>query len=210
MEFQEFEGTIKDDDESVFGPAVELEASVTFSESSLMSLSRKKQEYLSAAAQEEVSDEEVIQALGEEIQNSIEIIFNRIGPDFPPEGLYEQVNQDQWKQKSIEDYYAEYSDLLNDLTADMDSIPSIPGLYFDFLLAASKSDTHDIPAEPIVGEILSQHIETIRIEQQSREGVSKLKSELESKGINPRTASSVAKSMDDYIKSDAELQNGTD
>jgi len=204
IEFEEFEGEMGE--ERQFGPDVDLEARISFDNAQLMQLAEKKRDYLEAARQEEVSDAEVIEAVSEDIRTSIQIVLNRVGYDTPPEGLYKRINEDQWKKEDTDDYYQRYQDLLRDLTEDMDGIPSIPGLYRPFLFAVSESEEYELPPEGAVDDILSAHIDSMRAEKESRAGVSKLKRELESRGVNARTAASVANSMDDYLKTDKELE----
>lgn len=204
IEFADWDGEISE--ERDFGPIVDLEAQVSFDEAQLMQLAAKKRDYLEAARQEEVSDEDVVDALAEDIATSFQIVLNRVGYDVPPEGLYKRINEEQWKQEETEEYYSRYQDLLREITADMDDIPSIPGLYRPFLFKVVQSDDHELPPEGAVDDILSEHIDSMRAEQNSREGVSKLKQELESRGVNARTAASVAQSMEDYLKTDKELE----
>lgn len=205
MEFEEFDGEIVEDNGRL-GPIVELEGRVSFDSAQLAQLAQKKRDYLEAARQEEVDDGEVVDALAEDIANSIDIVFNRVGYDVPPEGMYKRINDTQWKGEETEEFYSQYKDLLWEVTEDMDGIPSIPGLYRPFLFAVSESDDYELPPEGAVDDILSEHIDSMRAEKNSRAGVSKLKRELESKGVNARTAASVANSMEEYLKTDKELE----
>lgn len=204
MEFEEFDGELGED--RGLGPEVSLSAQVTFDGAHLAQLARKKQDYLEAARQEDVSDEEVLDELAEDVATAMDIIFNKVGPDYPDEGVYKKINQDQWQKTESTDYYKSYRELLWELTEDIDGVPSIPGLYREFLFAVAESDNHDLPPEGVVEDILSEHIDSIRAEEESRAGVSKLKKELESRGMYPRGAASTAKSLDDFLKSDAQLR----
>lgn len=204
MEFTEFDGKIED--EGRFGPMIELSADVEFDSGMLSQLFVKKKDYLEAARQEEVSDEEVLDEVAADIATAMDIIFNKVGSDYPEEGVYKKINQDQWQKTQTENMYPKYRELLWEVTDEMgDGIPSIPSLYRPFLFAVATSDNHELPPEGVVEDILSTHIDSVRSEQKSRKGVSKLKQELEGRGMNPRSAASVAKSMEKYLKSDAEL-----
>lgn len=204
MEFEEFEGDLGE--ENSFGPEVNLSARVSFDGAHLAQLARKKRDYLEAARQESVSDEEVLDSLAHDVADAMDIIFNKVGYDAPDEGVYKKVNSDQWKQSESVDYYQQYRDLLWGLTEDIDGVPSIPGLYREFLFAVAESDEHDLPPEGVVEDILSEHIDSIRAEEQSRAAVSKLKQELESRGMYPRGAASTAKGLEEFLKSDAQLR----
>jgi len=204
MEFKEFEGSLGE--EVALGPGLELSAHVSFDGAHLAQLARKKRHYLEVARQEPVGDDEVLDELARDVAVMMDIIFNKVGYDAPDEGVYKKINQDQWKQAESTDYYSEYRDLLWERMDDIDGILSIPNLYCDFLSMVAESDGHELPPEGVVEDILSEHIDSVRAEEQSRAGISKLKQELESRGMYPRRASSTANSLDDFLKSDAQLR----
>lgn len=204
IEFEEWDSDVEEEPD--LGLLIDLEATVSFDDAHLVQLAEKKRDYLEASRQETVSDEEVVKYLKKDIENSFDIIFNRVGYDVPPEGLYKRINSTQWQQELTEEYYPIYKDLLWSLTEDMDGIPSVPELYRPFLFAVSESDEHELPPEGAVEDILTEHIDSMRVEKQSRGSVSKLKRELENKGVNARVAASVAQSMEEYLKTDSELE----
>lgn len=204
IEFEEWDSDVEEEPE--FGLLIDLEATVSFDDTHLVKLAEKKRDYLEASRQETVSDEEVVEYLTKDIENSFDIILNRVGYDVPPEGLYKRINSTQWEQEFTEEYYPIYKDLLWDLTEDMEGIPSVPELYRPFLFAVSESDEHELPPEGAVENILTEHLDSMRVEKQSRIGVSKLKKGLENKGVNARVAASVAQSMEEYLKTDSELE----
>lgn len=204
IEFENFDWEITDSRIEM------LTAEVSFDGVQFTSYAEKKRKYLEAAYGGEISDKYVLDAISKDIEQSFGIILNRIGHDFPPEQLYEKKSNGQWKHIETEDYYSQYQDLLDDLTEDLDDIPSIPYLTTPFLQAVVESDEHELPPQGVVDDILSEHIESMRAERQSRKGVSKVKQELESRGVRPRTAASVANSVEEYLKTDEEIEDMLD
>lgn len=185
----------------------DIESSIEISVDSASSipLIEEKWEYLEATSEDPVTEDEVLEAFVSDLETAISIIFNRVGYDAPDEGAYEKINDRQWRQIESGDLYSRYQNLLWDITPD-DGVPSIPGLRPEFLLRASESESHEVPPEGTVNEILSTHIEMVRKERSSRAGVSQVKLELERRGIDPRTAMSAAQSVESYMKTDAELE----
>jgi len=200
IEFTNFEGEISED------TGLSLTAEVEFDGAHLLQLAEKKRAYLRAATQEPVSDDEVIDEIAADVADAMDIIFNKVGYDAPEEAVYKKINHSQWRKTKSIDYYSQYSDLLRELTDGDDSVPSIPGLYRDFLVAAAESDEHELPPEGVVEDILKEHIDSVRAEEKSRTAVSKLKQELEASGMYAQAAASTAKSVEEYLKSDAQLR----
>lgn len=109
----------------------------------------------------------------------------------------------------MDSYYTDYKPILEEVTAEVcepDEVPSVPQLYKPFLTAVSENEEYDLPPKGAVNSIISEHIDSVRAEERSREGVSRVKQELEQRGVSARTAAEVARSVDDYIKTDAELE----
>jgi len=206
FELTNFEGEIEYDDD--FGPMISAKADLNIECPILRELFQEKKKYMESVKQEDISDEEVLNEIMKDLNSGHEIILNRLGPDIPEEGLYKEKNG-TWRKVNNTVQYSDYKDLLWDLTDDMfsENLPTIPSMYEPFLQALSESDSHDIPPQGIVKDIISEHIESVRAERTSRKGVSRLKNELESRGIQPRTAASISKSMEKYLKTDNEIES---
>jgi len=166
---------------------------------------RKKRDYLAAAYDEEPPIEDVLDAVAADFENSIDITYNTVGLSTPDEGPYEKINDTQWKKRKPESEYSNYNDLLWGLT-EGEKMLSVPSLRKTFLEACAESDEHTLPPEAAVKNILLEHFDDVRSENESRKAQSKLKMELEQRGINPRSAVSIAKQMDDLLITDAELE----
>lgn len=171
----------------------------------------ERTEFLAIAEGEEPATEVVIDGIVEDVARALQAEYNTVGHDDLEEGLYEphHGNDHQWKKVPESDLNGEYKDLLREVTDEHDA-RSVPGLRRPFLEACAESPEHDIPPRGRVDELVKDHIEDLRREEQSRAAVSELKQRLEGSGVNPRTAASIAQNMDDLLVSDAELAERED
>lgn len=192
------------DDESEFGPNVTMSMQLDIDQAQVMNVVARKWEYLEAAAGEEVEFSTVAKSVAEDIAKAHDIIFNCVKNATPEEGVYVKINDTQWKIQNTENLYQQYADLLWDITGT--EVWSIPGLHSVFLQRVTESSAHELPPHGVVDDILREHIESVRAETQSRAGVQVAKRELEKHGVNARQAASVAKSLEPYLKTDADLE----
>lgn len=208
-EFIEVTGDIGDyDPMEAVTPQVDLTVKMDLSSLALNDLCHDVRQYLMAANGGEVTEEEVLEMVSTEIEVAFDIVMNRIGRDLPNQDVYKRVNDEQWAEADAEEYYQEYKAILDELThevTDDGETPSVKGLYGPFLAKVAEADEYELPPKGAVHTILKEHIKDVKAEQQSREGVSKVKQELEQNGVDARTAARVAREVDDYIKPDAEI-----
>ncbi len=171
-------------------------------------------DFLDAATETNVTDNDVAAQLVEEVATALNIEFNTVGLDTARPGVYKRINERQWKAGNDEDIYEDYKDLLYSITGkDVDfneETPSIPGLQKPFINAVADSPDHELPPPGAIQKILNTHIEHLRESNTSRKAVTHLQTELEREGVNARSASRIAKQMDDYLVTDAELNNQND
>lgn len=208
LEITEHAGDISDK-EAIFDDQNLLEVTAEVETGVLGKLVHEKTQYLEAAhTDKEVTNEMVLNKIVEDINNGINIIFNRPSKGRPETGLYRKTGSGQWEKVDESHIYPQYKDLLWDLTEENyrpDVVPTVPSLRKEFLQAISTSDAHELPPDGAVNEILTLHVDSIRAEREARDAVSTLKRKLEKKGVDPRTASSVATDMEPYLKPDSEL-----
>jgi len=161
-------------------------------------LLRERLEYYEVVAGD---DEDAYELSTDSICKDLEVLFdithNTVGRSTPDKGMYEKINDTQWKKQDDESLYDEYSDVLFDVTGrDIDyqnAYPSIPGLFKPVVEAIHDSDSHELPSPEAVKQIIRTHLNELREINQSRTAQQKLKIELEKQGVTPRTASRVAK-----------------
>lgn len=170
----------------------------------------EKAEYLGVAREGDVDLDDVVEDLVTDIHNGLDLTFNTVGGARPDDGIYEKINDSQWKQIEEDAQYAEYSDLLWEVTgedADPETL-SIPDLYEPFLRACAESDDHELPPQGTVRPIIRAHIDEVRSTAKAQTATRQLKAELEAAGVRPRTASRVANRFEDsdLLRTDAELE----
>jgi hypothetical protein len=136
----------------------------------------------------------------------LDVEFNRVGSSVP-NGEYTPIGNGQWESVTDTDRYPNYRELLRNVTNDKNPMAlSVPELYDDTITAIADSPDHELPNSPVVIEqLLQTHIKDVKAEEQSRNAQHELKRRLENRGVNPRSAASIASDMDDLLIPDADL-----
>lgn len=205
VEFHSIEYETQDRDTDGQQPHLSLDMTLHIDEAYLAPLVARKWDYLEATVGG-VTLSQVVNEVARDIQNAYGIIFNRVNTEKPDSGLYKKTNSNQWKKQQTEVEYEKYESVLRSISDGSETIPTVPELYPKFLQKLSQPNTPDAPPEEIIEPLLKEHIQTLRFETEARSGVATAKRELETNGINPRTAASVAKELEPYLKPDSEIK----
>jgi hypothetical protein len=172
---------------------------------------RDKLAYRLAASRDgDLTDEQVIEELYDDIVRAFEIVTS-VSSSFPDEGVYKKKQPSgQWTFVSEEPNYSEYRDILNSVGESIESdVPTIPEMKTPFFQAVAESDEHELPPRVFVDDLIRTYIEGARAEKTARKAEQSLKMELEKNGVNARTAASIASKIEDegLLRTDAELED---
>lgn len=156
------------------------------------SIYNQMEQHLNAVCDNTVSSDVVLQHLQSEFQKAFELLITTTNTSVS-DGFYEKDRYGNWKSVARSSVYKDYRKLLQNLTENAETMPTVNRLYDPFLSELVASDTHRIPTQDAISQLILEHIRQMNME--ISEAQRTLEIELKNQGVAEEKAETVAKNV---------------